>query len=157
MESEGWKAFLGIFAGAFAVVGLIILAFFVFVLVCNWKFYEKAGRKGWEAIVPFYSNYVLIKEIAGLNWWYFLIGISGTIFPLLGLAVLEPLAGLLSLGVNFFTFYNLAAKFHKDTVGFALLGTFLPGILIPIIALSKNYQFDGSVTVSPNGPINSNK
>ena len=35
--------------------------------------FEKAGRKGWEAIVPFYSAYVM-QELSGKpKWWVVLL------------------------------------------------------------------------------------
>ncbi len=57
------------FMGSFLIVILIILiSLIIFEIIAFWKFYQKCGRKGWESIIPFYSNLVL-TEIAGLNWW----------------------------------------------------------------------------------------
>lgn len=50
----------------FGVIALIGLAITVFAIVCNWKIFEKAGRKGWEAIIPIYNMYVM-TQIAGLQ------------------------------------------------------------------------------------------
>ena len=119
------------------------------------EIFKKAGKDGWEAIIPFYSTYVLV-EIAGLNWWYFLIAISGTIVSILGLENLTLLTSLASMAVNFFVFYNIAKKMHKQPVGIAIAGTLVSGIMIPVLGLSKNYQYDSSVAVSPNGPIGDN-
>jgi hypothetical protein len=33
----------------------------VVMLVAMWKIYEKMGRQGWEAIIPFYNLYVLFE------------------------------------------------------------------------------------------------
>lgn len=138
------------------ILGLLIIGFYVFYIVCLWKLFKKAGKHGWEAIIPFYSTWVLI-EIAGLNWWYFLIAISGTLVSLVGLDSLTWLTNLLSLAVNFFVFYNLAKKMHKQPMGIAIAGTLVSGIMVPVLALSKNYEYDSSVVVSPNGPIGDNK
>ena len=46
---------------------------------------------------------------------------------------------------------------HKNEVSTAILGTLFSGIMIPILGLSKDYQYDNSVSVSPNGPIENNK
>lgn len=37
-----------------------------------WKLFEKAGRKGWEAIIPFYNIYVIIKLSGRPAWWIIL-------------------------------------------------------------------------------------
>lgn len=35
----------------------------------NWKFYTAAGRKAWEAFVPFYNTWVLLKITDRPKWW----------------------------------------------------------------------------------------
>lgn len=134
------------------ILSIVIIAFLVFYFVCLWKLFKKAGKNGWEAIIPYYNTWVLI-EIAGLNWWYFLISISGTVISLIGLDSLSFIATIGGWAVNFFVFYNLAKKMHKAPIGFAIAGALVPGITVVVLALSKDFQYDKSVTVSPNGPI----
>ena len=145
----------------FILNGSIIIAIFVVVAatVCvvlyyigMWKLFRKALKQGWEAIIPYYNTYVLI-EISGLNWWYFLITMSGEIVTWIGLAKISLITTLAGRLVIFFIFWNLGKKMHKSTVSTAILGTLFPGIMIPIMGLSKNYQYDSTVSVSPNGPI----
>ena len=38
-----------------------------------WKGYQKAGRKVWEAFVPFYNTIVFLKIIERPWWWVFLL------------------------------------------------------------------------------------
>lgn len=47
---------LGVFA---IVVVLICIAAIVVCLIGRWKLFVKAGKGGWEAIIPFYSDWVL--------------------------------------------------------------------------------------------------
>ena len=145
--------------------GSIILVLFIFALaigylvlyiVSMWKLFKKAGKQGWESIVPYYNTYVLI-EIAGLNWWYFLIAMSGPILTIIGLESLSFITLIAGYAVNFFVFWNLAKKMHKNTVSTAILGTLFSGIMVPIMGLSKDYQYDYTVAVSPNGPIGDNE
>lgn len=138
------------------IVGIIAIAFLVFYYVCLWKLFKKAGKNGWEAIIPFYSTYVLV-EIAGLNWWYFLIAILGSITVSLELEGITWIANLAGYVVNFFVFYNLAKKMHKEPIGIAIGGLLVPGIMVPVLALSRNFEYDNSVKVSPNGPIGDTK
>lgn len=86
-ENEAFEIFQRLLGGSLiliAVFSIIIIAFLVVLIVGLVKLFKKAGKPGWAAIIPFYNTYVLV-EIAGLNWWYFLIAISGTIFSVLGI------------------------------------------------------------------------
>lgn len=130
----------------------LIIAYLVLYTIGMWKLFKKAGKHGWEAIIPYYSTYVLI-QIAGLNWWYFLITLIGPIITLIGLDNLSFLTTIAGYVINFFVFWNLAKKMHKPTVSTAILGTIFSEIMILILGFSKEYQYDDSVAVSPNGPI----
>lgn len=136
----------------FLGIGLIFvcLGLFVAYFIGLWKLFQKAGYQGWEAIIPFYNNWILV-EISGLAWWYALIIILSSIGIATPFPFLIPLASIVA---NFFVCYNLSLKFHKD-VGFAILMTFFPMIMIPLIGFSKSYQYDKNVVVSENGPIKS--
>ena len=144
----------GVAVGLLVVFGIIALALVVFMIIAEVKMYKKAGKAGWEAIVPFYSTWVYV-EIAGLNWWWFLVAIGGTILA----NVDSDLSGIGYLATLFGTFvcnFNIAKKFHKDT-GFAVLMTIFPVVLIPMLAFGKSYEFDSSVAVTPNGPFDAKK
>lgn len=155
-DSDALELILGGSMILLVVLLLLVVAYYIFYLVSLWKLFKKAGKNGWEAIIPFYNTYILV-EIAGLKWWYFLIAISGSIVSFIGLDNLTWLTNLLSLAVNFFIFYNLAKKMHKQPVGIAVAGTLVSGIMVPVLGLSKNFEYDSSVEVSPNGPIGDNK
>ena len=137
------------------VIGIFLIAYLVLYLVSLWKLFKKAGKKGWESLIPYYSTYVLI-EISGLNWWYFLIAVSGSIVTIIGLEEISWLTTIAGYAVNFFVFYNLGKKMHKSPISIGILGTLFGGIMIPILGLSKDFQYDNLVVVSPNGPIGDN-
>lgn len=141
-------------AWAIAIIGLIIgLILVIIELIGLWKIFKKAGRKGWEAIIPVYNNWVLIVEVAKLNWWWFLI----MLIPSLAITNSDSYKIIFSLFPLFVTLlanYNIAKKFHKDT-GFAILMTLFPVILYPMIGFSKKYVYDESVSVGKNGFIDS--
>ena len=95
----------------------------VFVLVCMWIVFRKAGKPGWAAIVPFYNLYVLFD----ITWG------SGMRFLLL----LIPIYNII-LGIQ--TQVRLARAFGKSG-GFAAGLVFLPYIFIPLLAFGKEtYQ-----------------
>lgn len=144
---------LGWVAGSIIVIIvalLLIIPIMIVYLGGLWKLFKKAGRNGWEAIIPFYNTWVL-AEISGVAWWYALIIILANL-GIAGDGFLNSLASLASLVANFFICYNLSKKFNKD-IGTAIL-TFLFGIvMIPVIGFSNSYQYDGNVAVSENGPF----
>ena len=101
---------------------ILSLALCVFVLVCMWIVFRKAGKPGWAAIVPFYNLYVLFE----ITWG------SGMRFLLL----LIPIYNILSIQTQ----VRLAKAFGKSG-GFAAGLIFLPYIFIPLLAFGKEtYQ-----------------
>ena len=135
------------------IFAIIVIALIVFYLIGLSKLFKKAGKPGWAAIVPFYSTYVLV-EIAGLKWWWFLIAIAGTVVTTSDSnSGLEVIVNLGSAVADFFIFYNLAKKFKQNPVTFGILGAFFAPIISMILGFSEKYEYDASVPVSPNGPI----
>ena len=65
----------GLAAGFMAVSGLIILfsliaaAVSILIIVSLWKIFKKAGKNGWEAIIPIY-NIITLLEISESPMWY---------------------------------------------------------------------------------------
>lgn len=104
----------------FTIISLILC---VFVLVCMWIIFRKAGKPGWAAIVPFYNLYVLFD----ITWG------SGMRFLLL----LIPIYNII---LSIQTQVRLARAFGKSG-GFAAGLIFLPYIFIPLLAFGKEtYQ-----------------
>ena len=97
-------------------LGIVWLAVVVFIIASMWKVFVKAGRPGWESIVPIYNGYIIVTEIAKLEvLWFILFFI--------------PIANIIALfKVNF----AVAEKFGKD-IGFGLGLVFLGFIFMPIL------------------------
>ena len=141
---------LGAFGVLFIIVLLIALAVAIVQLIGQWKLYKKAGKGGWEAIIPFYCNWVLV-EIAGLKWYWFLFFFA----PLIsGIVNLEWLGWLVYLFGMFNIFYNISKKFNKG-IGFAICLTLFTPICICILGFSSKAIYDKSIAVSPNGVFGS--
>ena len=150
-ELDGLKTF----AMFLLVFFIFFLAMEIFYYVSSCLMYKKAGNSGWEAIIPFYNSWVYV-EIAGLDWWWFLVLNSVFVISVIGDGQYAIIAGLVSLFGYFCCNYNISKKLHRD-IGFAILMTIFPYVMIPIIRLSKKYQFDSSVSVSEMGPFGDNK
>ncbi|AIO18800.1 hypothetical protein KQ51_00920 [Candidatus Izimaplasma bacterium HR1] len=100
---------------------LFSLAFGIFMIVCMWKVYEKAGYPGVGAIIPIYNVYVEVK-MGGFSGWallLFFIPVVNVIFA-------------------FVLLFKIAENFGKGG-GFALGLIFLSPIFWAILA------FDDSV------------
>ena len=98
-------------------VAIIYIAILVLYIASFWKLFEKAGRPGWEAIIPFYNIYMLFKIGGKPGWW-------------LAFILLGPLFLIWWIwGVNM-----ISKSFGKDegfTVGLLLLGI----VFWPILGL----------------------
>jgi len=99
---------------------IFIFSVLLLVLVSYWKIFEKAGRKGWEGIIPIYNNWVM-AEIVGKPGW-------------VGLLVLIPYLGFV---VALYLIYLLSKSFGKGVL-FALGMVFLPFIFFPILAFGDD-------------------
>lgn len=112
-------AFLGIWL-------LVIIGIVVFTAIYNWKIYKKAGKEGWESLIPIYNIIVKFKFLSIPLWVLILIFIPGA-----------------NVAVPIIIAINMAKKFNKD-VGFAVGLIFLPIIFYPILAFGKS-EFDSNV------------
>ncbi len=96
------------------------LAIFLIVMVASIiLIFKKAGRKWWEAIIPFYNMYVW-TAIVGKPWWLLI----GFFIP------------VVSWVVSIYLSYHLSKRFGFDipfTIGLVLL----PFIFLPILALGS--------------------
>ena len=141
------------------LIFIIIVPIFIIYIIAKCKMYKKAGKSGWEAIVPFYNNWVY-TEIAGVEWWWFIALIASSLFSFStsnGEQTISFNFGyVIGLFGAFVCNYNISKKLHKD-VGFAVLMTIFPFVMIPLIGFSSNYSFDNSVKVSKNGPFDDKK
>lgn len=109
--------------GFLSIYFLLALIPTVILLVSQWKLYTKFGRKGWEAIIPFYSKWVFF-ELADLKGWY--------IF----LAFIPFVGGAVFLFFNIYAQINIVKKFGISP--WYVLGLiFLPIIFYPILAFGK--------------------
>ena len=96
----------------------------IYGIVVMWKIFEKAGKPGWAAIVPFYNGIVLM-QITGFSPWLLLLAII-------------PFFGWFALGViGIIAYFRLAKYFGKSTsFGVGLL--FLNLIFLSILAFDDS-------------------
>ena len=107
--------------GPVFVIGLVVL-----VLASLWRIFEKAGRQGWEGIIPIYNIYVILKIVGKPGWWLLLF-----------------LVPIVNFVIQIVVYIDLAKKFGKGT-GFGLGLVFLGFIFLPILAFGDAQYQDGN-------------
>lgn len=138
MEGTLMAAILG-FIGTFFIVWLALI---IFMLIINWKMFEKAGKPGWAAIIPIY-NIVVLFEIIGYKWYYVFLLFLGVI----------PVVGQVALVLFTISYSIKLAKSFGQSVGFGIGLWLVNPIFVAIIAFSKDINYVGPVV---NGDIDFN-
>lgn len=106
--------------GIFAILFFFVLAISVFMIVCQWKLYSKAGKPGWACIVPIYNTIVLLEIVKKPIWWIALLMI-----PIVNFIVL------------ILVFVELAKAYGKEG-SFAIGLILLPVVFLPILAFGDS-------------------
>ena len=125
----------GVASGIFAAFGGMMLfssLIGIFMIVCMWKIFTKAGKEGWKSIIPIY-NIIVLLEIAELPTWYIVLYII-------------PVVNIYAL---FKTYIELAHKFGKST-GFGVLMVFFSIVCFPILAFDSSAYQSGSYSENTN-------
>ena len=95
-SAETASGLFGMAMGLVIFTWIICLVILVITIIGMWKVFEKAGREGWKAIIPFYNMYVL-TEISGQNGWLFLLclipGVGALIWSIMVSIKLAPAFG----------------------------------------------------------------
>ena len=111
-------------------VWILSLAVSVVQIIGIWKMFKKAGKGGWEAIIPFYNVWTLF-EISGYPGAYVLFGLIPCAGPII-LLVFEIMAAI-----------SLSKKFNKSG-GFAALLILVPVVGYCILGFG-NDEYDESL------------
>jgi hypothetical protein len=117
---------------ALIVMGGIVLFFFAiitFLIVIMWKFFKKAGFKGYESLIPIHNLVVLI-QIAGKPISYFFL----LLIPIVNIIYMVKI-------IN-----GISRSFGKG-VGFTLGLIFLPIIFLPILVWG-NSEYNATQEIS---------
>lgn len=98
------------------IIGLLIA---VFLIICTWIIYSKAGKPGWASLIPIYNTIVLLEIVGKPLWWIILYIIP---FVNIVFAIIVTV--------------RLAKCFGKD-IGFAIGLIILPFVFYPILAFGS--------------------
>ena len=138
-DASAIMSVIGLLGGFIFILVIFCLAIIVFDIVVRWKVFKKAGKEGWEAIIPYYNSWVYF-EISGYPGWLGLLGLASIVLSWIPFG-----AGMLSVGLivlNVLAGISLAKKFNKSE-GFGWLIGLLPLIGLAIIAFGDD-EYDAS-------------
>ncbi|MBL8012101.1 MAG: signal peptidase I [Flavobacteriales bacterium] len=110
---------------------LVLFAYFAVLFGCLWKYFQKAGRKAWEGLVPGYNILIWLKLSGKPWWWIFLFLVPGV-----------NLLMFMILNVNLSI--TLGERGFKDH----LVMTLLPWVKIPQLAFSPKHTYVGPIPVA---------
>jgi hypothetical protein len=121
------SATLGAMIGTYSVV---LLAFYVLLVIAQWKIFTKAGEAGWKSLIPIY-NLVIMYKIVGLSPWLLLIYLTAVI----------PVVGYIAILIlSIVSMVKLGKAFGKGT-GFIVGLIFLTPIFQMILGFgSSTYE-----------------
>lgn len=126
---------------AIIVIAMIIsLAIAACTIIGQWKAFKKAGKNGWEAIIPVY-NMVVLCQISGVNPWWVLIYFAGSIV----LNIIPVIGQLASMALSVYfkvLLYVSAARSFGKSDGYAAGLIFLAPIFWLLVG-GKNTQYVG--------------
>lgn len=93
-----------------------------------YKLFEKAGRKGWEALIPGYNFYVWLQIIEKPWWWLLLL-----LFPGVNIVMLMVMCVILTSHFGYFRFTDVS------------LSAFAPYFYLPYLGFKKEVTYLGPI------------
>lgn len=103
---------------------ILTLVFFLLTVVSLYKIFMKAGRKGWESLIPMYNLWIWIKIIRKPTWWFiFLLVPYINVFMILLMIV------------------ELLKCFDKNGLGPQTLSVLVPFFYLPYLAFADKAPY----------------
>ena len=103
---------------------ILTILFFISSAAGLWRIFEKAGYKGWYAIIPLFNFYIWLKVINKPLWWYIFV-----ILPF----------------INIFTLLLMVVEtlkcFHKNSLWQQALGVMFPFLFLPYLGFSNREAY----------------
>ena len=96
----------GILGGMFAFAITVGLIYYILLIIAGWKVFEKAGEKGWKALIPIYNVYIFYKIVGMKNWFWAMLIVSfvvSFVTSLMGQGT-DPQSMNLATGAGVFSF-----------------------------------------------------
>lgn len=92
-------------ASLISTYSMILVAFYVLIVVAQWKIFTKAGQEGWKSLIPIY-NVVVLYKIIGLSPWLLLLYLLSGV-PVIG--------WIISVALSIVSMVKLGKAFNQST------------------------------------------
>ncbi len=112
---------------------VFLILYRVGVTIGYWKLFQKAGEQPWKALIPFYSEIIVMQLVGKPSWWLIYLLIPGV-----------------NVIVYFIIIFELLRSFGKDGLMPQLLSIFAGFIYLPLIAFNKEVKYLGKASEIPN-------
>ncbi len=93
-----------------------------------WRIFQKAGRKGWEGVIPVYNLFIWLKLMQKPAWWALLFLIPGVNFLMVIILHVETVK-----------------MFDRRSFLDGLIAIFLPWAYLPYLAFSPKEEWEGPI------------
>lgn len=127
------------------IVSVTVAAYVVPAIITNVKLYKKAGRKGWEVIVPIYGSMILADIGKKPMWMGAVLGVASILSSNRSIGVFGWLICLVFAIILLPAF----AKQYDAKIGFWICWLFFPIIAVFMI---KNVNYIGRSSVAAGTP-----
>lgn len=143
------------------IYSFFLLPLFALRLVANWLILDKAGDKGWKALIPFYGSYTLFKLVWDKNIYWFALFFNILMYATMIYSkypeaalqlpiLLVLLLVLYAVSTAFFVFWQIhLAKAFGRINSFAVGLIFLHNVFICILAFG-NAKYIGAQPLRSN-------
>lgn len=111
----------------------------IFLIIGKWKLFEKAGFKGYLALIPLYSDYIFMYKICKIHY-IFVIAYF--------LCLFNKDVMIASILIMTMCFFNLAKMFNIESKSKLIFCTVFGFIMMAIFGYKRKYVFDPNVEVS---------
>ncbi|MFN0276414.1 MAG: signal peptidase I [Chitinophagales bacterium] len=91
-----------------------------------YKLFQKAGIKGWKALIPFYNYYLCVKLIGKPLWWFLLLFV--------------PVVNAVMI---FLISTDLVRAYGKDSFWAGVASMMIPQVYYPLIGFDKKVKYLG--------------
>ncbi len=108
--------------GLYIIITLLLIGYHIGL----WKLFVKAGRQGWEALIPIYSFYIMLKLTGRPMWWMVLYFIP-VINIIVGIGIL----------------IDMAKSFGKFSFADHVSSIVIPFLAFPVWGFDKNTHYLG--------------
>jgi hypothetical protein len=143
---------VALFAGIYLWVAILSLIIGITTLIAWFKLFEKAGERGWKAIVPFYSFFVYCRIATGnckLAGIYLILCFVYCVLTAIAsisesLLLMLPLLAIYAAFIVIYSYINYQfGKAYGRGTAWCILMIFLANILTIVMAFDSNCKYVG--------------